>query len=541
MQYDKIFAGAYQIEKTVERSAYSVLCVGKKPDTGRPVMLRLWLTARAASAEQQERIQAEVAALRQTQHPHLLPILEVRASARGVFLVSELAESGSLNDRLHQHFLKPLLFENALNIITQIGQALCALHQQGITHGNLTPHAIFFTGPDQVRLGEFRLHSILGCVQNYRPALEENIPRCWYMAPEEFHGMYSAESDQYSLGCLAYILLTGYVPFSGSARATLLQKHQRDRPTPLVEFNPAIPAHIEGAILKTLAKQPAERYRSVQAFLEALAQPQREIKTAQGTLEQTFRATIAEQGRGHPFAPGAQCDLPTSAMPTWEALAPDPEPVTAATWSRTRSSGTFPNVLAQPARNEQPAGRSSRVRGLPVLLSMIFLVLVIVFAAGGWVLFSGGHTPSRQASGQMTSSSELNPATPTMSLQATAPPAHTSTPIVQRSPTPSPTATPSPVSVKPFLDCVTPTANTVLATFGYQNQGSSTITILRGRKNFISPSSLDGSQPTSFVPGTQHGVFQISFSKNASVTWSLNGSTASADRNSPRCSNNQGN
>src|SRR5260370_28115356 len=100
MQYDPFFAGAYQIEKTLEGSEYGVVGMGKKLATGLPVMLKLWATAHAATAEEQERIQGEIVALQQVQHPHLLPLLEVRASAQGVFLVSVSASLGSLHDRL---------------------------------------------------------------------------------------------------------------------------------------------------------------------------------------------------------------------------------------------------------------------------------------------------------------------------------------------------------------------------------------------------------------------------------------------------------
>src|SRR5260370_31049984 len=108
------------------------------------------------------------------------------------------------------------------------------------------------------------------------------------MAPERVHGGASAESDQYALGCLAYLLFTGQVPFAGSARATLLQKHQRDQPKPLAELNPAIPAPIETALFKALAKQPTARYRSVQAFLEALEDPHRAAIANQDTLVPLF-------------------------------------------------------------------------------------------------------------------------------------------------------------------------------------------------------------------------------------------------------------
>src|SRR5258708_12061705 len=79
MQYDTFLAGAYQIEKTLEISEYSVLGRGKKLDTGLPVMLRLWLTAHATTVEEQEHIQAEVASFHQPHHSHLFPLMVFRS------------------------------------------------------------------------------------------------------------------------------------------------------------------------------------------------------------------------------------------------------------------------------------------------------------------------------------------------------------------------------------------------------------------------------------------------------------------------------
>src|SRR5258708_8373493 len=124
MQDDPFFTGAYQIEKRLEQSAYSVLGLGKMLETGLPVMLRLWFTAHATTTAAQERIQAEVAALQQVPHPHLLPLLEVRASARGVFLVSVQASFGSLHERLQQPLLTPLPFSGPLQP-TQQPDRLC--------------------------------------------------------------------------------------------------------------------------------------------------------------------------------------------------------------------------------------------------------------------------------------------------------------------------------------------------------------------------------------------------------------------------------
>jgi hypothetical protein len=270
--------------------------------------------------------------------------------------------------------------------------------------------------------------------------------------------------------------------------------------------------------------------------LEALEDPHRAAIANQDTLVPLFDALSNEQEA----LKQSVFEVPT---PEWEEGAPVSGPVTAATWSRTRVSGTSPAVFAKPAGSGQPAGRSSRVRGFSVLLSMILLVLVIVFAAGGWLLFSSGHTQPQQSSARTAPTSVL---TTPASAQATGTAIAAQDSQLSASPTPtitpSPTATPSSTptvgglaAVTPFLDCVTPAGNNYVAQFGYLNRNTVAVTIPLGQNNVVSPSNLDGSQPTSFAPGYQHTVFRITFFKRQSVTWSLKGSTATASSNSPHC------
>jgi len=522
MQYDTFFAGAYRIEQQLQHSEYSVLALGKKRETGLPVMLRLWLTADATTAETQQRIQAEVAALQYVQHPHLLPLLEVGASAQGVFLVSMWAASGSLHDRLQHHGLTPLPYEEGLELIQQIGQGLQALHQHGLVHGNLTPHTVFFSEPEHARLGDFWQPSILASIEHYQPALEEGVPRCWYMAPEQFHGVLSAQSDQYALGCLAYLLLAGQVPFAGSARATLVQKHQRDQPTSLVEHNPALPRHVEAAVFKALAKHPGDRHPSIQAFLQALEEPQRTEIAAQDTLPHTFGVAFAiqEEEAQPPF--DGTLERSVWAALDEEAFPLEDGPVTAATWSRTRASGATSAAQVHPEAKRRPVRNSPNTRGRVVLFSLACLVLVIVVATARWLFVSSGGP---QQNSRQTASTNVR-------VTVTATSAHH--PTLAASPTP--TATPSPISaVAPLLDCVTSTGGNLVAHFGYRNPNAFAVTLPLGKGNVISPSSLNGSQPTIFAPGSQHEVFQLTFFKHQTVVWSLEGTTATASSSSPRC------
>lgn len=537
MDQRNVSVGKYQIEKTLAHAPYSVLSVGKEPGSDQRVIMKCWATASAITAREQERIQADVTVLQDVRHAHLLPIREVHTSAQGVFLVSEYPTSGLLKEYPSRHLLQSFSLPEALSMLSQIGQALSTLHQHGIIHGNLTPQAIFFTERDNVQLGDFQVKSILECIPDYRSDFEESVPRCCYMAPEEFSGIQNAQSDQYALGVLAYLTLTGHLPFSGSARATLFQKHLRDQPQPLATFRATIPLPVEKVILKALAKHPDERHSNVQAFLDALEEARQLAIASQETLEHTWGIALPGQESLQCSASGATAELEPSSSATaeWETLAPPFEPITAATWSRTRVRERSPVATAKPVAHKQPATPSGRVRRRRVLLSLIFLLLLLVCTAGGWILFSNRSTPPQRT---LSTTSNLVLPTPT-SPQATVAPIPTMHLTPPLSPTPAaslPTATASvQTSIIPFLDCVTSSGNNLVAHFGFQNPNAFTVMIPLGTRNMLRPSNLNGSQPTSFAAGSQHNVFQVTFSKHQSANWSLDHSTAAASSSSPRC------
>jgi len=500
MSSELTYASAYQREELIEQCMYSTLFVGKKGDARQAVLVRHWPTAQAATPEEQARIQAEVTALRAVRHPHLLPVLEVALSHQGIFLVSARTPGGVLSTRLARRFAQPLPLDEALLLITQVGQALAVLHQQGIVHGNLSPHAIFFDTPGHAYLGECRLPGILACIPDYQPALDEGTPQCWYMAPEQFSGLSDVSTDQYALGCLAYQLLSGRVPFAGSARATFCQKHLQDQPRALSEHNPAVPANLEAVVLQSLAKQPAERYPGVQAFLDALGLPQREAMARQAT--------------------GAQ-------------------PVLETTWTASLPAGQEPPAVQHTpeARGKQKQGptlTSPRWRGRWVLAGLVFIVLVSIFLSGRGVFFAGTH--AGQSSGRPTRSATLPTADLTPGSGQT-PVTEQQSPTVASIPSPLPTATPSPLTqtIVPLLDCVRLAGGSVIAEFGYQNPNAFAVRISSGSQNTLTPASANGTQPTSFAPGLHHRVFQVSFFKHGTATWELDGATVMAKSSSPQC------
>jgi serine/threonine protein kinase len=261
------------VEELLEQSPYRLLYRGSDRTSGRSVLIYHWATAMITSTEQKERLEREVTLFQRLAHPHILPVSEILIQQRGLSLVSPYPAQGSLQARLSALSFHPFPPGEARLILQQVGLALHHAHQHHILHGALTPGAIFFTEDHHIVVSGFRFQSILAAIPDYQPEQEERLPKLWYMAPEQFDGVLDEKSDQYALGCLAYALLTGHVPFPGYTRATLVRKHQNESPKPLSAYNPNISANIENAILVALAKQPDLRHASIQYFLQALEEP----------------------------------------------------------------------------------------------------------------------------------------------------------------------------------------------------------------------------------------------------------------------------
>src|SRR5260370_31094811 len=104
-----------------------------------------------------------------------------------------------------------------------------------ILHGNIKPENIFFDANDQAVLTDFTLVNRTDAM--IRDQATEEFAFC-YLAPEQFTGTWDARSDQYALGCLAYELIAGRLPFTSQALISMMGQHNYTPPTPLSEIVP---------------------------------------------------------------------------------------------------------------------------------------------------------------------------------------------------------------------------------------------------------------------------------------------------------------
>jgi len=237
--------------------------------TERSVAIKL-LHTHLSSPEECERFLQEALLLEKLKHAHILHVYDVGIDDGFPYMIVEYAPAGSLRQRLKSYASGILPAAEVMGILTQIGQALSFAHQQHIIHRDLKPENILFNAQGEALLADFGIATTLSTA-SVKAVTITGTPL--YMAPEQFQGHVSKESDQYALGCIAYELVTGRPPFNAPDFFAMGFKHMKDAPVPPRQLNPSLPVHVEQAILRALAKQRSNRFPDIRAFINALLTP----------------------------------------------------------------------------------------------------------------------------------------------------------------------------------------------------------------------------------------------------------------------------
>ncbi|HEY6540283.1 MAG TPA: serine/threonine-protein kinase, partial [Ktedonobacteraceae bacterium] len=237
--------------------------------TERSVAIK-FLHTHLSSNEEREQFLQEAHFLEKLKHPFMLHFFDVGIDDGFPYIVTEYAPEKSLRNRMKQHAPSLLPAQEILTILSQVGQALAYAHQQHIIHRDLKPENILFNAGGEALLSDFGIATTLSTASVKAVGL---IGTPLYMAPEQFQGVISKESDQYALGCIAYELVTGQPPFTAPDFISLGFRHLSVAPVPPSQLNPNIPLHVEQAILKAIAKQRHDRHTDIRAFISALTTP----------------------------------------------------------------------------------------------------------------------------------------------------------------------------------------------------------------------------------------------------------------------------
>ncbi len=198
-------------------------------------------------------------------HLHIVQVFEYAIEQGMPVLIMDYASGGTVRDcyprgsRLPPHTVAVY--------IKQVAAALQYAHNQNVIHRDVKPENMLLRFPKELVLSDFGLALLTPSPEFLSTqAMAGTVP---YIAPEQIRGKAVFASDQYSLAIVAYEWLGGRLPFEGD-QYNILYQHISTPPPALHEFAPDLPASIEEVVLKALAKDPQERFASVQSFAHAL-------------------------------------------------------------------------------------------------------------------------------------------------------------------------------------------------------------------------------------------------------------------------------
>lgn len=221
----------------------------------------------AHDATMVDRFQREIAIMERLSHPHIVRHYGGGMMNGQYFYAMELLDRGSLTDRLKRR--GPLAWPLAALYIAQIAAALQHAHNHGIVHRDLKPTNLFFAEDQRLVLGDF---GIARDLHNDGTDLGKAVGTFAYMSPEQIgtEHQLTVKSDLYSLGCVAYEMLSGKPPFTGANFAQIWDQHLHATPQGLRQRGVDCPEWLEGLVLRLLEKDPQRRpfnARAVQGYV----------------------------------------------------------------------------------------------------------------------------------------------------------------------------------------------------------------------------------------------------------------------------------
>ena len=271
-------AGRYRLERQIGEGGMAAVYLAHDERHDRKVAVKVVHEDLGASLGQ-ERFLAEIKTTARLQHPHILPLLDSGStSGDGVpggrlYYVMPYVDGESLRDRLQRE--RQLSVDDALRIAKETGDALAYAHAQGVIHRDVKPENILLQGGHAL-VADFGIALAVQQAAGARmtqTGLSLGTPQ--YMSPEQAAGdkTIDARADQYALGAVLYEMLTGEPPFTGATVQAIIAKVLGSDPEPPTTIRKTVPANVEAAVLRALAKLPADRFPSVRDFITALDAP----------------------------------------------------------------------------------------------------------------------------------------------------------------------------------------------------------------------------------------------------------------------------
>jgi serine/threonine-protein kinase len=260
--------GPYRVIEQLGSGGMATVYKAYHPALDRYVALKVLHAAIKADPQFFERFQREARIVAKLEHPHIIPVYDFNEHHGEPYLVMRFVTGDTLKPQMGH---KPLPSQEILRLMRPVCQALDYAHQQGVLHRDIKPSNILVTNDGNVFLTDFGLARMM---QMGESTLSQDrlMGTPQYISPEQAQGSPTLDgrTDIYSLGVVLYEMFTGQVPFNADTPFATIHDHIY-KPLPMpTKLNPEIDPAVERLLLKTLAKDPNDRYITAAALLQAL-------------------------------------------------------------------------------------------------------------------------------------------------------------------------------------------------------------------------------------------------------------------------------
>jgi serine/threonine protein kinase/Flp pilus assembly protein TadD len=285
-------ADRYVVERELGRGGMATVFLAQDLKHGRKVAVKVFLPELAASLGT-ELFLREIETAARLQHPHILPLYDSGEADGLLYYVMPYVEGESLHDRIDREGQLPI--EEALRVAREVADGLSYAHSENVIHRDIKPGNIMLS----------RGHAMIadfGIAQAVDEAGGERLTRTGvstgspvYMSPEQARaaGGLDGRTDIYSLGCVLYEMLAGEPPFTGGTQASITARKELEATPRIRALRDTVPPPVEEAIVKVLAKVPADRFATADEFSVALQVPLQSPRKTLGLGTPLVRIALA--------------------------------------------------------------------------------------------------------------------------------------------------------------------------------------------------------------------------------------------------------
>jgi serine/threonine protein kinase len=258
--------GSFEVKHVLGSGGFGTVYAAVDPDLGRWVAIKALRNEVSSNPAIIERFRTEGISLSRLNHTNITILYGMPRFNNQVYLVMELVNGQPLDAILSR--LQRLDLRTVRAIVAQASAGLGYAHRMNVIHRDIKPSNLMLGDNGILKIMDFGIARIRGTQRLTRSGL---LGTYAYLAPEQFRGGEGSErSDLYSLACVVFEALTGSIPFDAPTEAEMMRGHLETPVRPLRELVSSIDSRVDRAVQRALAKNPDDRFESVEAFAEAI-------------------------------------------------------------------------------------------------------------------------------------------------------------------------------------------------------------------------------------------------------------------------------